>query len=202
MRDERGSDDIVKIVASNYRDRKGAPDLVSHWGNNTPKQVYDKDADSDRLISALKAALKVRHVTMRQLSDSLHIPYRSLQNYFSGESRLPADVLLAICNDIGIEADYLAKGSFELSHFDLYDAVLKVFDELLPHVRIKPSGKAALRIGEPATKAEVASAAYALTLQINEAYASFRDHSVKTGIVRPVTSSEHKTRRRRSKVGQ
>jgi transcriptional regulator with XRE-family HTH domain len=144
--------------------------------------VYDKGADSDRLISALKAALKARRVTMRQLSDSLHIPYRSLQNYLSGESRLPADVLLSICQEIGLEADYLAKGNFELSHFDLYDAVLN-----------------------PASKAEVLSAAHVLTVQLNEAYAGLREHSLKTGVVRPVTSTRHEARRRKrppSEVGQ
>lgn len=172
--------------------------MVSHTGKNTPNQVYCKDTDSDRLINALKAALKVRGVSMTQLSRSLHIPYRSLQNYFSGESRLPADVLLAICDYIGLETDYLTKGTFEISHPDLYDTVFKVLGDLLPHIEINPSGKAALRAEITTSRAEVQGVATLLALRLNEAYAAYRKSSFEDRFSKPRTPSELPKR----KVGQ
>ena len=153
---------------------------------------------------------------MRALSDGLSIPYRSLQNYFSGESRMPADVLLRICAEIGLEADYLLKNSFEVSHGDLYDAVHKVFKDVLPWLEIRSGGRLAIR-KEPlqdhlesrgSDRSELLTVAYILTVRLNEAYAHYRDSSFKESFIkgRPLTSSEHERRASRQaskrRVGQ
>jgi len=188
---------------------------VSHSVNNTPDQVRG-NIDDDRLVAALKSALKTRKVSMRALSDGLSIPYRSLQNYFSGESRMPADVLLRICEEIGLEADYLLKNSFEVSHGDLYDAVHKVFKDVLPWLEIRSGGRLAIR-EEPLQdrpvngvwdRSELLTVAYILTARLNEAYAHYRESTFKGSFSkgRPLTSSEHERgadrQARKRKLGQ
>lgn len=156
--------------------------------NNTPNQVYDKAAD-DWLLIALKDALKARGVSMRHLSNQLAIPYRSLQNYLSGESRIPSDVLLRICGEIGLEADYLREGSFEVSHSDLYDAVHAVFKDVLPLLELKQGNRLIVR-DEPAGRAETLTVAHILTVRLNEAYARYRELSFKGKVSKPRTSTE------------
>lgn len=177
------------------------PDLVFHMVKNTPKQVLSKDGSSAWLLNALKGALRTRGVSMRHLSDSLKIPYRSIQNYFSGESRIPADILLRICGEIGLEADYLAKGSFELSHADLQDALHKVLGDVLPSLDIRTDGKAALRDKPTQDRAELLSVVHVLTVRLNQAYANYRQASFSGQISRPITSTDFLKRRSR-KVGQ
>lgn len=189
------------------------PDSVSHNEDDTPNQVYGNISD-DRIIAALKSALKTRKVSMRALSESLSIPYRSLQNYFSGESRMPADVLLRICAEIGLEADYLLKSGFEVVHGDLYDAVHKVFKDVLPWIEIRGGSQLGIR-KEPLQdkpeagvrdRSELLTVAYILTVRLNEAYAHYRESSFKGNSSKPLTSSEHQLRAdrqaRKRKVGQ
>ena len=50
-------------------------------------------------------------------------------------------VLLRICAEIGLEADYLIKKSFGVSHDDLYDSIHCFFKEVLPWLDIRIGGK-------------------------------------------------------------
>lgn len=169
------------------------PDSVFHMVKNTPNQVHDKLPD-DWLVVALKDALKARKVSMRHLSERLSIPYRSLQNYFSGESRIPADVLLRVCAEIGLEADSLLKHSFQVSHADLYDAVVLVLKDVLPHIEIKGDG-AVVRASPAGDRSEFLTAAHVLTVRLNEAYARYREEAFKGGSAIPRTSEQMAKRR-------
>lgn len=157
--------------------------------NNTPNQVYNKLPD-DWLVVALRDALKVRRVSMRHLSEKLSIPYRSIQNYVSGESRIPGDVLLRICAEIGLEPDYLLKGNFEISHADLYDAIHHVFGDVLALLEVGSGSKVALRESPSKDRSEVLTLAHILTVRVNEAYARYREQSFKGQISKPRTSAE------------
>lgn len=161
---------------------------------NTPNQVYSKLPD-DWLVVALRDALKARRVSMRHLSEALSIPYRSIQNYVSGESRIPGDVLLRICAEIGLEPQYLLTGSFEISHSDLYDAIHQVFGDLLPLIDIDGGAKIKLRESASKDRSEALTAAHILTRRLNEAYARYRDQSFREQISKPRTSSEMVDRR-------
>lgn len=160
---------------------------------NTPNQVHDKAAD-DWLVEALKDALKVRRVSMRHLSEKLSIPYRSVQNYLSGESRIPADVLLRVCEEIGLEVDQLVKGSFEISHADLNDAVMQVFKDVLPLLEIRAGARLAVKPEPSKDRSEAMTIAHILTVRLNEAYARFREQSFRGGVSKPRTSSEVRKR--------
>lgn len=162
---------------------------------NTPNQVHSKLPD-DWLVVALRDALKARRVSMRQLSDALSIPYRSVQNYVSGESRIPGDVLLRICKEIGLEPQHLLTETFEISHSDLYDAIHQVFGDLLPLIDVDGGAKMKLRETASKDRSEVLTVAHILTRRINEAYARYRDLSFKGGQMgKPRTSSDMVDRR-------
>lgn len=94
------------------------------------------------LSGKLKAVLKSKGVPLKALASELGIPYRSMQNYVNGETRIPADVFLEICNYIGIEADYFQYGDFKVMSSELYSAVFYALDDLglLPDSHIERDG--------------------------------------------------------------
>jgi transcriptional regulator with XRE-family HTH domain len=98
--------------------------------------------DNDTIAAALKALLKKKGVSAKQLSDDVDIPYRSIQNYLSGQSRIPADILLNICNYVGIEADYFIFRDFRPRELAMYDAAFEALErrELLPAPRDNGEG--------------------------------------------------------------
>jgi hypothetical protein len=191
---EGGADHVIQVIAAGYLDGESAPDSVFHMVNNTPNQVYGNKPD-DWLVVALRDALKVRRVSMRHLSEKLDIPYRSIQNYVSGESRIPGDVLLRICAEIGLEPQHLLTGSFEISHSDLYDSVHHVFGDLLPLIDVDSGGRIILRETPSKDRSEELTVAHILTRRINEAYARYRNASFKGQSSKPRTSSETVNRR-------
>ncbi|MCJ2065978.1 hypothetical protein MKK63_25195 [Methylobacterium sp. J-088] len=67
-------------------------------------------------------------MSLRTISEHLGVPYRSVQNYVGGETRMPADFLLNVCAFIGIEPEYLMHGDFYLRENDLYDALAKALE--------------------------------------------------------------------------
>jgi transcriptional regulator with XRE-family HTH domain len=173
---------------------------VIHTSKNTPNQVSGK-GDQTQLVAALREAMRKHRVSMRQLSDDLAIPYRSIQNYFSGESRLPADVLIAICRKVGLEVDYLAKGSFQVSHYELLDAVQSALGDVLQWLDFSPAGKMILRSAPAPDTSSQLSVAHILAAKINEEYARFRAEWLEKGTLPPITSAEFigSVKRRRSK---
>lgn len=81
--------------------------------------------DDATLVRALRDVIKAKKVSLRTISERLGVPYRSVQNYVGGETRMPADFLLNVCSFIGIEPEYLVYGDFYLRENDLYDALAK-----------------------------------------------------------------------------
>ena len=86
-----------------------------------------------RVVDGFKRALAASGRTIRSLSDETGIPYRSLQNYFSGTSKMPAGVLLKLCQELSINSDYLAHGTFQLPHTTLRDALYRSLGEAAFH---------------------------------------------------------------------
>ncbi|MGO4523977.1 helix-turn-helix domain-containing protein [Microvirga sp. 2MCAF35] len=88
----------------------------------------------EELVAALKDVLKQKGVSLRQISQDLEIPYRSVQNYLGGETRIPASIFLRICNYLGIESDYFIYKDFRPQASELFDAVYYALDRvgLLP----------------------------------------------------------------------
>lgn len=84
---------------------------------------------NDQIVTRLKHVMKCKRVSARELSTALNIPYRTVQNYLSNESRIPADFLLNVCNYIGIEVDYFIYHDFKPRQGEMYDAVFELMEE-------------------------------------------------------------------------
>lgn len=71
---------------------------------------------SDRQISIIiganiRAARKMRALSLKQLADELEISYQQLQKYESGRNRISATKLLMIAHSLGISISYFYRGS-------------------------------------------------------------------------------------------
>lgn len=88
--------------------------------------------DEQNLIDDLRRLLKERRMSLRELSRAIDVPYRSIQNYLSGENRMPAIVLVRALEVLGSDTRYLRTGDNLLRHSDILDAIwLTIGDELL-----------------------------------------------------------------------
>ena len=94
-------------------------------GNNAPKQAHVKVISDEEMLARLRDAFKRKRVSLRSLSQALGVPYRSVQNYMGGETRMPASFLLNVCGYIGLESGFLYHGDFRPHYHDLKDAVAK-----------------------------------------------------------------------------
>ena len=87
------------------------------------------DVSESDIVDALRAVISRRKLKLIDLARSLDIPYRSLQNYMYKKARMPLDVYVKLCSQLGITADYPIQGQFKLAHHDLQDALIEVFGE-------------------------------------------------------------------------
>ena len=86
--------------------------------------------DWDKAVATgFRRALKLSGRSMRGLSHDTGIPYRSLQNYFSGTSKMPAGVLLQLCEALGVNSDYIFHRHFSRSQTIIREAVWETFGE-------------------------------------------------------------------------
>ncbi len=99
------------------------------------EQAHVNLLSEEQLLVRLRDVLKRKGVSLRSLSKDLGVPYRSVQNYVGGETRMPASFLLNVCAYVGLEPSFLYRGDFRPSWPDLYDAVFqacKVLNALPP----------------------------------------------------------------------
>lgn len=87
------------------------------------------DAAEADIVDALRAIIGKRKLKLADLARNLNIPYRNLQNYMYKKAKMPIDVYLRLCDEIGITADYPVSGRFRLVHHDLQQALLDIFGE-------------------------------------------------------------------------
>jgi transcriptional regulator with XRE-family HTH domain len=90
---------------------------------------------SDKILAArLREVIERAGMTHKDVSRSLEMPYRTVQNYLAGENKIPATFMLAVCKLLGVESDYLVSLDFRPRFLDLHDAVIRALDEenLLP----------------------------------------------------------------------
>ena len=88
------------------------------------------ELDDVSLAESVRNILKKKKVSLKQLSEYLSVPYRTVQNYLAGDQKIPAIFLLRICHYVGLEPSYFIYGDFRLNQNDMYDAVYEVLDRL------------------------------------------------------------------------
>ncbi|WP_425486578.1 helix-turn-helix domain-containing protein [Chelatococcus caeni] len=129
--------------------------------------------NDSQLAARMREVMKLRGVSMRSLSADLGIPYRSVQNYLSGEVRIPATFLLLFCSHIGVEADYFIYGNFHPSHEELYDALFSILLEAgcLPDPKVARDDETG---GEVIDSSERIAVARRITAVVSERYDHYR----------------------------
>jgi transcriptional regulator with XRE-family HTH domain len=89
-----------------------------------PILVFMSMTLSDReLANRLKDELKKRGRSMKDVSESMSVPYRTVQNYLGGDTKIPATFFLGLCQELDIEADYFISLDFRPRYEELRDAV-------------------------------------------------------------------------------
>lgn len=138
--------------------------------------AYDEEA----LVRDLKALMKHKKRSARSISQAIGVPYRSMQNYLSGESRIPAIVLIKMLDELGATVRMLRFGDDLLSHSDMFDAVYRVFGDFLNQIDLKEIGKRrAATISRLSTPEELEAhgrrgeIASELAVRLSEAYDEF-----------------------------
>lgn len=92
-------------------------------------KLMSTEFDDAELARRLRAAMKLKRVSVRALSEHLNIPYKTLHNYLSGSQKIPAVFLLRACHLLYLDPSYLIYGTFKPFRPDLYDAVYSTLDE-------------------------------------------------------------------------
>lgn len=84
------------------------------------------------IVATLREAMKKRAVKLTDLSRLTGVPYRSLQNYFSRRTEMPAQVYLKICAQLGLDPFYVKEESFKIEFVPLRNALLNTIGHQLP----------------------------------------------------------------------
>lgn len=85
--------------------------------------------DDAELARRLRDVLKQKGISQRDISAGLDMPYRTVQNYLSGEIRIPATFVFRLCHLIDVEPDYLLYQDFKPNYADLGGAILEAMEE-------------------------------------------------------------------------
>lgn len=140
----------------------------------------------ERVVAGLRAAMKAGKVTMRALSERTGIPYRSLQNYMSG-TKMPAGVYVQICEELGVDNQFVLEGHFQLRYHPLWDALFTVLGDGLLKARFEPIPEEF----DEARHRERQRRADALARLLSNAYDRERlDHLRRSHGLKPLTVSE------------
>src|SRR3954451_15643205 len=93
----------------------------------------------DSTIAARLTALRhQRKSSVREVSEAIGLPYRTVQNYLSGRVSIPATFVAKCCELFNVEADIVLFGGIDLGPESLLTAVESVLepDAIAP---LKPS---------------------------------------------------------------
>ncbi|XYD09645.1 helix-turn-helix transcriptional regulator [Methylobacterium sp. NMS12] len=84
------------------------------------------------LADTLRAAMAKRSVKLTDLAQLTGVPYRSLQNYLTRKTDMPASVYLKICAQLGLDPFYVAAEKSALDYRALRGALVNALGQHLP----------------------------------------------------------------------
>jgi len=85
-----------------------------------------------RVNDRLKKVLNILNISIKELSKSTNIPYRTMQDYIAGKRNISIEAVLKICTQYGIKADYLICGKepiFESEENKILNKIQMLSDE-------------------------------------------------------------------------
>ena len=79
-------------------------------------------------------------LSLKRLAEKLHMPYRTVQNYLTGNVKVPSDFIAQCCRIFAVEADYLLFNAVDLDQMALTLAINSVLRCILPDVEVSSDG--------------------------------------------------------------
>ncbi len=129
------------------------------------------------IVPTLREAMAKRSVKLTDLARLTGIPYRSLQNYFSRKTEMPASVYLKICAQLGLDPFYVKEEKFLIEYYPLRKALVRTLGGLLPTHDFLPDRTMALveYSGEPRTEHQLWKDAGTVAILLAGAYDQERE---------------------------
>ena len=84
------------------------------------------------VIATLREAMDKRSVNLTDLAKLSGVPYRSLQNYFSGKTEMTASTFLHLCAHLGLDPNSVGNQKFKIEHAVLRRALINIVGDGLP----------------------------------------------------------------------
>jgi transcriptional regulator with XRE-family HTH domain len=125
------------------------------------------------LIEDLKLLLQNRKKSLRSVSAEIGVPYRSMQNYFSGESRIPALLMVKILDYLGADIRYMRTRDDILSNADIYDAICEVLGDNIFYIDLSRPKRGEFDLNKSEVHRAKIETASELAIQLSEAYDKF-----------------------------
>jgi transcriptional regulator with XRE-family HTH domain len=99
------------------------------------------------LALRLREVLKITKTSQRHVCESLDMPYRTLQSYLSGSTRIPAVFLIALSEFLKLELDFIVNDRFRPRNRECADAMLHALREaaLIPIETNPPTSEEVIR---------------------------------------------------------
>lgn len=110
--------------------RHGSADMPDRAHSQAQSAAMGDDGQralSNERAKRLRRELDASHASLREVSAQTGVPYRSLQNYLSGSTPIPLDVLARICTVYTISADYIIHGTYLLIEDRIRYAIRRKF---------------------------------------------------------------------------
>jgi len=81
--------------------------------------------DDATLAGRLRDVLRLKGISLRDISTALDMPYRTIQNYMTGSTKIPATFVFEVCHLIDVEPNYFLYGDFKPQYTDMHSAILE-----------------------------------------------------------------------------
>jgi|EndMetStandDraft_4_1072995.scaffolds.fasta_scaffold369544_1 transcriptional regulator with XRE-family HTH domain len=131
------------------------------------------EMNDEVLIERLKYLIALSGLKLTEVAEEIGVPYRTLQNQFRGESKMPALTLVKILDVLKLTSGHLKKNPEPIDTDILRKALVRVLGDHLPRFEITDD-KSILHPAEEGLKArdedEVRRASSILAGQIERAY--------------------------------
>lgn len=98
------------------------------------------DVTPAQIAATLRATMEKRSIKLTDLARLTNVPYRSLQNYLSRKTDMPASVYLKICAQLGLDPFYVATEKFPIEYYALRKALVGVIGQQLPTHEFSEAG--------------------------------------------------------------
>jgi transcriptional regulator with XRE-family HTH domain len=129
-------------------------------------------------IGRIKAVMKRRKITIRQISSKSDVPYRSMQNYLSNKHVMPITVLGKVCYCLDLSPDWVLFGKHKIDSNVLTDVVQEAMGQYGTTLQIDDRSSRNLvenKIEENTRHGETRGAARAFSIVISGLYDVFKE---------------------------